>query len=120
MAFNVVGDLRLRIEEALETPAYVHVPKDRVLPLITVNREGGHNLNKLLDRPGIGIYCYGRSEEEAWQIAERVAALFKSLTYADGYEVVEQEQMRSDPDPDTRENRWYLSYTITTHNPIGG
>lgn len=119
MALNVMGDLRERLQKALSVSVHVKVPKDRKPPLVTVTREGGHRLNSLQDRPGVGIYCYGNSEDEAWKLADKVADFMESLPFSDGYELIEQEAMYSDPDPDTREPRWYLSYTITTHNPIG-
>lgn len=39
------------------------------------------------------------------------------LVFAQGYDSVEMDSMRSDPDPDTSERRWYLSYTLVTHEP---
>ena len=121
MALNVMGDLRKRLEQALfffDVPVSVNIPKDRPETCVTVTREGGHRLNALQDRPGVGIYCYAPTEEKAWILADRIADFMQNLQFSDGYELVEQEAMYSDPDPDSRTPRWYLSYTITTHNPI--
>lgn len=116
MALNVMGDLRERLEEFLvSVPVNVSVPKDRPSYLVTVTREGGRRLNALQDRSGIGLYCFAPTEQEAWELANKVANFFETLKFSNGYERVRQEAMFSAADPDTREPRWYLSYTITTH-----
>ena len=101
---NVQADVRARLAAALAPiEVRVSVPDPRPATLVVVTREGGHRLNALQDRPGV--------------LAERVGDLMQALAFADGYEDVAEESMRSDPDPDTRSPRWYASYTITTHRP---
>lgn len=118
MALNVQGDLRKRLADALAPiEVRVNVPEDRPETLVTVTREGGARLNVLQDSPGIGIYCYAPTEQKAWELADKVADFMQELQFADGYELIVQETMYSDPDPYTRTPRWYLSYTITTHKP---
>lgn len=118
---NVQGDLRLRIEKAMPDVAVrVSIPKPPdVMPasLITVRREGGHIVNSLIDAPGIGIYCYGNSESEAYKLAERVAEFMQTLSFADGYADIVQETMASDPDTELKKYRWYLSYSLKTYKP---
>lgn len=119
MALNVQGDLRKRLADAFSpVEVKVNVPENRPEKLITVTREGGYRVNKLQDSPGIGIYCYAPTEQQAWELADKVADFMESLSFADGYELVAQETMYSDPDPYVKNQpRWYLSYTITTHKP---
>lgn len=112
-----MGDLRTRIQADTGTKCYVNVPASRPETFVTVTREGGARENRLIDRPGVGIYCYAPTEAKAWALAESVADLMETLPFADGYATVEQEAMYSDPDPDTRDPRWYLSYTIRTYEP---
>lgn len=109
---DVVSDLIKRLQASLEIP----VSTDRQTgteKCITLNRQGGRYENALLDRAGIGIYCWAESEHEASDLARKVAKVFSCLEFSDGYARVEMESMRSDPDPDLRTPRWYLSYTIT-------
>ena len=115
---NVVGDVRRRLAAALgSVEVRVRVPRDRPDELVTVTREGGARRNALLDRAGIGIYCWAASEQRAWELAEAVSDAMLSLGFADGYALVEQEAMYSDPDPDARAPRWYLSSTVTNYEP---
>ena len=39
----------------------------------------------------------------------------QTLGFSDGYEVVAMEAMYSDPDPDTKTPRWYISYSLVVH-----
>lgn len=115
---NVQGDLRRRLSEALApTEVRARVPEDRPATLVTVAREGGSRKNALIDGPGMGIYCWAPSEQEAWELADAVADAMAALPFSGGYARVEQEAMYSDPDPETRSPRWYLSYTIATYKP---
>ena len=71
---NAQGDLRRRLSEALApTEVRVRVPDRRPERLVTVTREGGSRRNALLDGPGIGIYCWAPTEQEAWELADAVA-----------------------------------------------
>lgn len=115
---NVQGDLRRRLADALApTEVRVRVPDSRPERLVTVTREGGSRRNALLDGPGIGIYCWAPTEQEAWELADAVADEMAALPFSAGYASAVQEAMYSDPDPDTRSPRWYLSYTVTTYKP---
>lgn len=117
---EIQRDLREKLATAFpEAEARLNVPRDVKCPLIVLRREGGRRLNSLQDRPGVGIYCYESSESEAEKLATTVSDFMETLSFADGYETVEQEAMRSAMDPDRRIPRWYLSYTITTHQPKG-
>ena len=85
-----------------------------------VARAGGARLNHWQDRPGIHISVWAPTEAEASDLAHEVADAMEALGRTDagflrGYGKVEEETMRSDPDPDTDIPRWFLSYTITTH-----
>lgn len=115
---NVQADVRARLAHALApVEVRVSVPDPRPATLVMVTREGGHRLNALQDRAGVGILMWAPTEAEACALAERVGDLMAALPFSGGYELVEEEAMRSDPDPDTRGPRWYASYTITTHRP---
>lgn len=115
---NVQGDLRARLTEALAPiKVKVYVPSNRPPKCVSVIREGGARRNALLDGPGIGIYCFAPTEQQAWELADSVADVMATLPFEGGYARVKQEAMYSDPDPDTKSPRWYLSYTITTFKP---
>ncbi len=115
---NVQADVRARLAVALApVEVRVSVPDPRPARLVVVTREGGHLLNALQDRAGVGVLVWAPTEAEACDLAERVGDLMRALSFSDGYEGVAEETMRSDPDPDTRSPRWYASYTITTHRP---
>lgn len=112
MPKDIVGDLVSRLGDALEVPVSTERPTGTE-SCVTLNRQGGRWENALLDRAGIGIYCWATSEYKASLLAAEVAQTLNSLKFIDGYARVEMESMRSDPDPDLRTPRWYLSYTIT-------
>ncbi len=115
---NVQADLMERMRVAFPGTDVLPCPPDPMPPrLITVRREGGRRLDGLRDRPGIGICAWGKSEAEAQGLADDVADFMEALRFSDGYALVEQEAMYSQPDPDTKRPRWYLSYTITTYEP---
>ncbi|MGN0056474.1 MAG: hypothetical protein ACI360_08575 [Atopobiaceae bacterium] len=114
---DVMEDVRARLEKALGVPARVTVPKERPKNFVVVRRNGGHRLNALQDRPGLDVMSYAPTEAEASALSSRVSDLMLSLprtSFLDGYELVEEESRRSDPDPDTGTPRWYASYTLTT------
>lgn len=116
---NVEADIRSYLEENLEGVAVrVRVPDPRPGTLVLVKRSGGRKLNVLQDRPGVDILMWAPSELACSELAERVGDLMELLPrrrFLDGYALVEEETMRSDPDPETDLPRWYASYTITTH-----
>lgn len=117
---DIQRDLRARLARAFpDAPVKISVPAERPCPLVVVTREGGRRINGLLDRPGVGIYIWDESESKVEKLSDAVADFMDSLSFSDGYELVEQETSLSATDPDTREPRWYLSYTITTHEPKG-
>ena len=114
MPRDIVSDLIARLGNSLDVPVSTD-KHSQVKKCVTLNREGGRYENALLDRAGIGIYCWAETEYEASELAWQVADAFKRLKFSDGYDLVEMESMRSDADPDLRTPRWYLSYTITNH-----
>lgn len=117
---NVQADLRKRLADALSPiDVYVNVPSKRPETFVEVRREGGAIQNPLLDRPGVGIYAWAPTEAEACNLAEQVRAAIFALPFTGGYAFVEEDSVRSDPDPDSRTPRWYLSYTLTTYEPKG-
>lgn len=117
---NVQGDLRKRLAAALEpVPVKVAVPAQRPEELVVVTRGGGRRINRLQDAPGIDIYCWAPTEERAWLLAEAVSEAMASLPFSGGYETVEQNDMQSDRDLKSGSPRWYLSYTLVTHEPNG-
>nr|DAE60782.1 MAG TPA: tail completion protein [Caudoviricetes sp.] len=111
---DVVSDLIDRLGLILDVPVATDRPVG-VDTCVTLNRQGGRYQNALLDKAGIGIYCWATSEYEASSLAREVADIVGRLNFSDGYASVEMESMRSDPDPDLRTPRWYLSYTITNY-----
>lgn len=115
---DVQADLVRRLGAALSpVPVAAVVHEAHPVPAVYVWREGGRVLDPVRDRPGVGVWCYGESELEASDLAQAVDSAMRSLTFAEGYDDVEQESMRRDWDPDERKPRWYLSYTLTTHKP---
>ena len=114
---EVEVDLIKRLQEALQVETGVHMPEKRPKEFIRVWREGGARENHVIDRVGIGIYCWSDTEYHCMQLANKVADYMQTLTFRDGYDTVEQETMMTDADPDKREPRWYLSYTLKTHKP---
>lgn len=115
---DVQADLVRRLGAALSpVPVAAVVHEAHPVPAVYVWREGGRVLDSVRDRPGVGVWCYGESELEASDLAQAVDSAMRALTFAEGYDDVEQESMRRDWDPDERKPRWYLSYTLTTHKP---
>lgn len=115
MSQDVVGDLIARMSGSLGIPVYGHRPHDAPDECITVSREGGARENRLLDHPGIGIYCWSIDEPSTSRLANRIADFMERLQFKDGYCSARMISMRSDPDPDARIPRWYLSYQLTTY-----
>lgn len=115
---DVVADLISCLEAALpDVSVATYIEGEHPAPFVTVTREGGRHQDALLDRAGIGVYCWEASEVKTHDLAERVSATIESLPFEKGYATVEQVSMRSDPDPIARCPRWYLSYTITNFKP---
>lgn len=113
---DVQADLIARLSAQFPDAEVCSSPSDPItMPTITVRREGGPRLNKLLDRPGVGLEVYGATEASTSDLANDVADFMSGLTFSDGYALVEMETMRSSPDLDTKQPCWYLSYTITTY-----
>lgn len=117
MRLNVQADVRERLEKALAPiPVKVNVPENRPPTLVVVFREGGRRLNSLQDRAGIGVNCWAPTEAEASELADRISDVILHLPFEAGYDLVREESLRSDPDPNAKVPRWYGSYTITTHH----
>lgn len=118
---NAQRDLRRRLAGAFPdykvSTSVPKPPEDFPQRLVTVTREGGRRLNRLIDGPGIGIYCYAPTENEASEMAEKVADFMEGLPFEAGYADVSQEVMKSDQDMLTKSPRWYLSYTFRTYEP---
>lgn len=115
---DVQGDLRRRLAEALPgVEVRVTVPDPRPATLVVVRREGGPGQDLLIDRPGVGIDCWAPTEAEAYELADRVDAVMRSLPFAGGYATVALESMRSDYDLKAGSPRWYASYTLRTFKP---
>lgn len=116
---NVQADVRARLAKAL-APAEVRVsvPDPRPESLVVVTREGGRRLNSLQDRAGIGLLIWAPTEEKARELADAAGDTMMALRFEDGYELITEETMRSEPDDatDPPTPRWYASYTLTTHN----
>lgn len=113
---NVQADIRARLAKALAPiEVRVSVPSPRPETLVVITREGGRKLNRLQDRAGVGVYIWAPTEAQACDLADRTSDLMDTLPFSSGYEVVAEEVMRSDVDPETKSPRWYASYTITTH-----
>lgn len=116
---NIQADVRAYLEENLDgVDVCVRVPDPRPTMLVVVKRSGGRKLNVLQDRPGLDVLMWAPSEAAVAELAERVGDLMERLPrtrFIDGYDLVVEETMRSDPDPETDIPRWYASYTITTH-----
>lgn len=113
--FNVLGDLRERMSHVLDCDCVVQVPDERPKRLVAIKRQGGARENALIDRAGIHIYCWGESELDAMRLSDIVDDFMLTLKFADGYDSVVAEGRGSSPDPDTREPRWFNSYTVKTH-----
>lgn len=119
MVLDVQADLRRRLAEYLAPISVnVRVPKDRPSEFVVVTREGGSEINELLDGPGVAIWCWADTEERASQIAHSVDRFMHSLKFSDGYTTVLRESMRSSPDIFTDTPRWYISYSLITYEPI--
>lgn len=98
----------------------VRVPDPRPPTFVLVKRAGGGALDRLLDRPGIELVMWAPTEAEAEDLAHEAAQAMLWLDrhgFPMGIAKVEEETLRSDPDPRTDEPRWYGSYTITTFEP---
>ncbi len=118
MHLNVQADVRARLASALApVEVRITVRDPRPEEIVTVSREGGRRENGLIDRAGIGIYCRAATEERACELAYEVAAAMEGMPFSGGYARVEMDSMESDPDPDTGEPRWYLSYTVACFQP---
>lgn len=116
---NVQQDLIARLSEALGgVEVHARRPSPSPSEVVTVTREGGGRDNRVVDSPGVGVYCWAPTEKRACELAEEVDAAVRELEFADGYAAVGLESMRSDPDPDSMSPRWYLSYTMKTIDPV--
>lgn len=117
---NAQSDLISRLSQFEDTTVKTSTPDPIPRRLITVRREGGKRLNRLQDRAGIGMFAWAETEAKASALADEIADYMETLSFKDGYDLVTQEAMLSTPDPDTGHPRWYLSYTLITHEPKEG
>lgn len=84
--------------------------------MVTVRREGGGALDEHRDGPGIGVYCWAPTEERAAKLAHHVSKkMLKMPRVKKGVAKVVEETLYSAPDPESKEPRWYGSYTLTTY-----
>lgn len=116
---NVVGALRSYLEDGLGgVEVRVSVPDPRPRELVTVTRNGGGRAGPLLDRAGVDVLCWAPTEARASELSAEVSDLMLALNHGhilDGYDRVEEEAVRSEPDRDSGTPRWFSSYTVTTH-----
>ncbi len=84
--------------------------------VVAVRREGGGALDAHRDAPGIGVYCWAPTESETAALARRVSKAMLRMPYTEkGVAKAVEEALYSAPDPESREPRWYGSYTLTTY-----
>ena len=81
-----------------------------------MRRSGGRRLDALRDRPGVSIDVWAGTEARACALAAEVDRAMRHLPFAEGYDRVEMESMRSDYDLVRHSPRWFLSYTLVTHD----
>ncbi|MCI9129351.1 MAG: hypothetical protein HFJ65_03405 [Eggerthellaceae bacterium] len=96
-------------------PVAVSRPNPAPDLMVTVRREGGGALDAHRDGPGIGIYSWAPTEAKAAALAKRVSKAMLRIPYERGVARVAEEALYSAPDPESREPRWYGSYTLTTY-----
>lgn len=102
---------------AVGVPVVPYETKGMPDEFIEVFREGGAWLNDLQDRAGIGLYAHSTTDYGAGALMRLAAGAMTSLSFADGFERVDMESMRSDRDPDAGTPRWYSSWTVWCHEP---
>lgn len=118
MVLNVQADLRSRLAKAFDgVKVAVSVPSQIPSELIVVRREGGGRLNSTQDAPGVGIDVWATSEARACELAQMVSDFMHSLSFADGYESVDEEVLCSQYDVVSKRPHWYASYSLITHKP---
>lgn len=83
---------------------------------ITVRREGGGALDSHRDAPGIGVYIWAPTEAKAAALAKRISREMLRLPGSKhGVAKTVEEALYSAPDPESKEPRWYGSYTLITY-----
>lgn len=113
---GIQADVISRLAAALpDVTVARHVPDPRPKRLVTVRRTGGPQLDRLRDRPQIGIEIWAESESVCEALAEKISAIVRSLPFESGYARIEETALRSDPDVISKSPRWYATYTITTY-----
>lgn len=115
---NVQAVVRSKLEKALGVPVRASVPAQRPPTLVVARREGGRMQNALLDAPGIGIDVWAPTEAEAADLCQRAGDAMLSLTFAEGFALVNEEVMLSQYDKLTDSPHWYASYSLVTYKPI--
>lgn len=115
---NVQARVRSALAAALPgVEVRVSVPDPRPEALVVVRREGGRRENGLVDRAGVGVDVWARTEADASELAMRVSDAMLGLSFADGFARVEEESLRSDYDAFASSPRWYGSYTVWNFSP---
>lgn len=115
---NVQARVRSALAAALPgVEVRVSVPDPRPPTLVVVRREGGRRENGLVDRAGVGVDVWARTEADASELAMRVSDAMLGLSFADGFARVEEESLRSDYDAFASSPRWYGSYTVLNFSP---
>lgn len=98
----------------------VRVPDPRPPTLVLVKRSGGAAQDRLVDRAGVELVMWAPTEAEAEDLAHEAAAAMAWLDrhgFPMGIARVDEEVLRSDPDPRAEAPRWYGSYTLWTYEP---
>lgn len=113
---NVQADIRSYLADSLgDAEVHVRIPDPRPERLVVVRREGGHRLDRLCDRAGVGILVWAPTEAECQELADEVADLMYALNgdegFRRGYDLVEEEALYSDADSEANPDvpRWYGS-----------
>lgn len=119
---NVQADVRARLVAALGVAVRAGQAPDGSAEdpfpaeLVLVRRSGGRRLDALRDRPGVSIDVWAGTEARACALAAEVDRVMRRLPFTGGYDRVEMESMRSDYDLVRHSPRWFLSYTLVTHD----
>lgn len=116
MRLNAQAAARACLARALpDAQVGAEVPGPRPERFVLVRREGGSRIDAYRDAPGIGVTCWASTEAEACALAERASRAMLAMELERGVASVEEESLRSDPDPEDGSPRWYGSYTLITY-----
>lgn len=94
------------------------VPPVRPVRLVTIRCDGGSPLEDLLDRPRFGVNVYAATEEDATDLANLVAALFR-LAPGDGTCVAMTQLSRPTPVADeSKTPRRFATFQATLRGGV--